>query len=370
MTRTAETPSRIDALLAGYRPSGGMPDELIAPDGGVRPVWRELLALIAGSTPDELSRRTARGDQYLRDAGVFFRSYGDEDETERDWPLSHLPVLICEGEWRGIEAGLTQRAEVLEDLCADLYGENRLVAGGHLPPGLLGDNREWLRPLVGTQPRGGHFLHFVSFEIGRGPQGGWWVLGDRTQAPSGAGFALENRIATARVFPDLFGGLNVYRLAQFFREFRDALNELSDPGSRVAILTPGQAADTYLEHAYIARYLGLMLLEGEDLAVRGGRVMVRTVEGLKPVSALWRRLDANWADPLELEESSAIGTAGLVGAVRAGGVTMVNALGAGVLETRALLAFMPRISRILTGKPLAMPNIATWWCGTEKELDS
>ena len=369
MSRAAKTPSRLDSLLSAYRPPGSMPDELLEAGGTVRPVWSELLAAIAASHPEDLARRKARGEQYLRDAGIFHRTYGADDTSERDWPLSHLPVLIGEGEWRKIEAGLTQRAEILEAVCADLYGENRLVAEGHLPPALIGDNREWLRPLVGAQPRGGHFLHFIAFEIGRGPRGGWWVLGDRTQTPSGAGFALENRIATTRVFPDVFGGLYVHRLAPFFREFRDALHDLNDPGSRVAILTPGLAADTYLEHAYIARYLGLMLLEGEDLAVRNGRIMVRTVAGLKPVSTLWRRLDANWADPLELEETSAIGTAGLVSAVREGGVTVVNALGAGVLETRALLAFMPRISKILTGAPLTLPNIATWWCGTSAERE-
>ncbi len=369
MSRAAPTPSRRDALLSGYRPAGGMPDELLAPGGGVRPVWAELLTALADSSPADLARRRSRGEQYLRDAGVFHRTYAADDSSERDWPLSHLPVLIGEDEWREIEAGLVQRADVLEALCADLYGDNQLVADGHLPPGIIGDNKEWLRPLVGARPRGGHFLHFIAFEIGRGPRGGWWVLGDRTQTPSGAGFALENRIATTRVFSDVFADLYVHRLAPFFRQFRDALQDLTEAGSRVAILTPGLAADTYLEHAYIARYLGLMLLEGEDLAVRNGRVMVRTVAGLKPVSALWRRLDASWADPLELEETSAIGTAGLVGAIRTGGVTMVNALGAGVLETRALLAFMPRISKILTGEPLAMPNIATWWCGTRAERD-
>jgi uncharacterized circularly permuted ATP-grasp superfamily protein/uncharacterized alpha-E superfamily protein len=369
VTRPERHPPDREALLAGYRRDGDMPDELVARDGSVRPVWEGLVSLVAEAAPEDLRRRTARADQYLRDAGIFFRTYGGEGASERDWPISHLPVLVAETEWRGIEAGLIQRAEVLEAVCADLYGPNRLVAEGHLPPALIGDNREWLRPIVGTPPRGGHFLHFIAFEIGRGPQGGWWLLGDRTQTPSGAGFALENRIATRRVFPDVFGALNVHRLAPFFREFRDALQALNDPDGRAAILTPGPAADTYLEHAYIARYLGLMLLEGEDLAVRHGRLFVRTVAGLKPVSTLWRRLDADWADPLELEEASAIGTPGLVGAVRAGGVTVVNALGSGVLETRAFLAFMPRICEILTGEPLAMPNVATWWCGTAAERD-
>lgn len=173
-----------------------------------------------------------------------------------------------------------------------------LVAQGHLPAEVIAENPEWLRPLVGVKPRSGHFLHFIAFDIGRGPDGDWWVLGDRTQAPSGAGFALENRIATARIFNELYAGSNVARLAEFFRVFREALMGLrGDDGSRIGILTPGPMNDTYFEHAYIASYLGLMLLEGEDLTVREGKVLVRTVAGLKPVSVLWRRLDAAWADP-------------------------------------------------------------------------
>ena len=230
-------------------------------------------------------------------------------------------------------------------------------------------SKEWLRPLVGVKPRSGHYLSFVAFEIGRGPEGDWWVLGDRTQAPSGAGFALENRIATARVFSEFYPAANVYRLAGFFQTFRDALRGLrNENDSQVAILTPGLWNDTYFEHAYIARYLGLMLLEGEDLTVEKGQVMVRTVAGLAPVSVLWSRLDAAYADPLELEEGSRLGTPGLVESIRRGNLTMVNALGSGILETRALLAFLPRI-QALRGEPLKLSNIATWWCGQQAERE-
>ena len=215
-----------------------------------------------------------------------------------------------------------------------------------LPPGLIASSPEFLRPFAGVKPAGGHFLHFCAFELGRGPNGQWWVLGDRMQAPSGAGFALENRVATTRALSDIYGEMHVHRLAGFFRRFRDALTGLaSEPFGRVAILTPGPLNETYFEHAYIARYLGIMLLEGEDLTVADGRLMVRTVSGLKPISVLWRRLDAAFADPLELRSDSQIGTPGLVEAVRRGSVTSVNALGSGILETRALLAFLPRISR-------------------------
>ncbi len=370
----AQQPRRVGDTIAGlltsYRPLPGVADELLDKSGQVRPVWRQFVNHFLALSKEDVATRFARGDQHLRDAGVFFRQYGKADAAgERDWPLSHIPVLIHEKEWNEISDGLIQRAELLESVVADLYGENKLVAGGHLPASLIGMSKEWLRPLVGVKPRSGHYLSFVAFEIGRGPEGDWWVLGDRTQAPSGAGFALENRIATARVFSEFFSAANIYRLAGFFQTFRDALRGLRDENdSQVAILTPGLWNDTYFEHAYIARYLGLMLLEGEDLTVEKGQVMVRTVAGLAPVSVLWSRLDAAYADPLELEEGSRLGTPGLVETVRRGNLTMVNALGCGILETRALLAFLPRI-QALRGEPLKLSNIATWWCGQQAERE-
>jgi len=351
-----------------YRALADVPDELVDADGAVRPVWRTFLDHFRALDPEDVTRRFARGDQYLRDSGVFYRQYGAGVSVERPWPLAHVPVLIPEADWAEVSQGLIQRANLLEALMADLYGENRLVAEGHLPPGLIAGNAEWLRPMVGVRPRSGHYLHFISFEIGRGPDGNWWILADRTQAPSGAGYALENRVATSRVFSEIYAEQNVHRLAGFFRSFRNALQTPQDdrPG-RVAILTPGPLNETYYEHAYIARYLGFTLVQGEDLTVEDGQLMVRTVGGLSPLSVLWRRLDSSYADPIELDPRSRLGTPGLVSVLRAGGVTMVNALGSGVLETRALMAFLPKLAPILLNEPLRLSNIATWWCGGAKQ---
>ncbi|MHA3977484.1 circularly permuted type 2 ATP-grasp protein [Halovulum sp. GXIMD14794] len=363
-----DLPETLSALLADYEPRAGVADELFDASGGMRPVWAPFIDQLAQLSPEDIATHFAHGDQYLRDAGVFYRQYSADAQQERDWPLSHIPVLLREDEWTGICEGLTQRAELLERLVADLYGPARLVRDGHLPAELVARNPEWHRALVGIAPASGHFLHFLAFEIGRSPDGSWLVLGDRAQAPSGAGFALENRMATARVFPEPFPRANVRRLAGFFRAFRDAMDAL--PGAerrRTAILTPGPGNDTYFEHAYIARYLGLALLEGEDLIVKNGAVQVRTVSGPQPVGVLWRRLDAAYADPLELDESSQIGTPGLVDAIRQSNVNMVNALGAGILETRAFMAFLPKLADVLLGEPLKLPNIATWWCGQPTE---
>ncbi len=360
-------PNQETPLLADYKLRKGVADELFDTNGTMRPAWTAFMGQLAKLSPEQVSERFARGDSYLRDAGVFFRQYSADPLQEREWPLSHIPVILNEQEWQGICAGLTQRAELLERVMADLYGEARLVREGHLPAALIAQNPEWHRALVGIKPASGHFLHLIAFEIGRSPDGSWLVLGDRTQSPSGAGFALENRMATARIFPEPAPRANVQRLAGFFRAFRTALDDLNRSGGRAAILSPGPGNDTYFEHTYIARYLGLPLLEGEDLIVENGTVQVRTVSGPQHVGVLWRRLDTGYADPLELDEASQIGTPGLVDAVRQGNVNIVNALGSGVLETRALLAFLPKISRSLMGEKLQMPNIATWWCGQPRE---
>ncbi|KWV43813.1 hypothetical protein AS026_19240 [Rhizobium altiplani] len=358
-----------DAVL-GYTPLPGVADEMVDTNGAIRPVWQRFFSHLSGMPEKELTERFTRADRYLRDAGVFYRAYGSTGSAERSWPLSHVPVLIDAREWEAVSAGLVQRADLLEAIVADVYGQNRLVAEGVLPPALIAANPEYQRPLVGVTPAGGHYLHFCAFEIGRGPDGNWWVLADRTQAPSGAGFALENRVATTRAFSDIYAETPVHRLASFFGAFRDALQGMKHSGDdRIAVLTPGPANETYYEHAYIARYLGFMLLEGEDLAVVNGKVMVRTVSGLKPITVLWRRLDSAYSDPLELNQNSHIGTPGLVEALRAESVTIVNALGSGIIETRALLAFMPTICRRLFGEELKLPSIATWWCGQKGERE-
>ena len=315
-----------------------------------------------------MDRRFARGDQYLRDAGVLFRQYDATVSSERDWPLSHIPVMLEDAEWATIAQGLIQRADLLEDVARDLYGPNELVATGQLPTTLLTQNPAWLRPLVGVTPPMGRYLNFMAFDIGRGPDGKWWVISDLIEAPSGAGFAIENRVAMTRVFPNFFKSANIHRLAGFFQEVQQGLSDLrGTQDGQIAVLSPGALNEGYFEHAYLARYLGLLLVEGEDLIVQDGQAMVRTVAGPKPLSLLWRRLNGMLCDPLELDAESALGTPGMLDAVRQGNLSVVNGLGAGVLETRALMAFLPKIAQALKGEDLILPNIATWWCGHDAE---
>src|SRR6516165_4834761 len=354
----------IEPLLSGYRPLPGIFDEMVDREGRVRAHWQPLLAMLARLGSNEIGRRFGAADRHLRDSGVFYRVYEDASGAERPWPLSHVPLLIDGAEWQALKAGLVQRAELLEAVLADAYGPANLAREGRLPAVVIAGNPEFLRPLVGVAPAGGAHLRFYAVDVGRSPDGHWWVLGDRTQAPSGAGYALENRLALSRAMPEVYRGLKVERLAPFFQAFQaelSALNRRDD--SRACVLTPGPMNETYFEHAYLARYLGFLLVEGEDLTVRDDGVFIRTVSGLRRAEVLVRRLDSDFADPLELSARSRLGVPGLVQAIRDGTVIVANALGSGVVEGRALLSFLPALAPALLGRPLDLPNVATWWLG-------
>lgn len=353
---------RMAQWMRDYARLPGIPDEYIGPDGAPRAVWSRFFDAFAAMAPADIERRFASADRHLREAGVTYRAPGDT--ADRLWPLSHLPLIIDEAEWQQLTAGIAQRAELFEMILRDLYGEGRLVADGAVPAAAIAGSSEYLRPVCGVKPPGGRYLHFYAADVGRGPDGRWWILGDRTQAPSGAGYALENRLVLSRAFSNLYKSMNVERVAPFFEAFRDSLRASADRDEpRIGLLTPGAFSETYFEHATLARYLGFLLVEGDDLAVSGDRIHIRTVAGLKRLDVLLRRVDSNFLDPLELNASSHLGVPGLIDVLRKNGVVVANMPGSGVLEGRALLGFLPSLSRRLLGEELKMPHIATWWCG-------
>jgi len=353
-----------EQLVAGYRPLPGIFDEMMDADGRMRAHWHPFLSMLSRLGGEEINRRFAAADRYLRDSGVFYRVYEDPSGAERPWPLSHVPLLIAASEWKQLEAGLIQRANLLEAVLADAYGPGQLIRDGRLPAALVAGNPEFVRPLVGVTPAGEAHLRFYAVDVGRGADGRWWVLGDRAQAPSGAGYAIESRLALARALPDTYRGTRVQRVAPFFQALQAELSAFNrQDDTRVCLLTPGPMNETYFEHAYLARYLGLLLVEGEDMTVRDDGVFIRTVSGLRRAEVLLRRLDADFADPLELNAASRLGVAGLLQAVRDGKVVIVNALSAGLIEARAMLAFLPALAPPVLGEDLAIPNVATWWLG-------
>src|SRR5271154_1215982 len=360
----------LEQFISGYRLLPGIFDEMMDGDGRVRAHWQPFLSMLAALGSDEINRRFAAADRYLRDSGVFYRVYEDAAGIERPWPLSHIPLIIEPGEWRQLEVGLIQRVDLLEAVLADSYGPGTLTRDGRLPAALIAGNPEFLRPLVGVEPPGGAHLRFYAVDVGRGADGRWWVLGDRTQAPSGAGFALENRLALSRAIPDVYRSTRVERLAPFFHAFQAELSSFnSQDDSRVCLLTPGPMNENYFEHATLARYLGFLLVEGDDLAVSGDRIHIRTVAGLKRLDVLLRRVDSNFLDPLELNAASQLGVPGLIDVLRKNGVVVANMPGSGVMEARGLLGFLPSLSQRFFGEDLKMPHIATWWCGQKSARD-
>ena len=340
-------------------------DELRGPDGAIRPHWRAFAKTLTGLSPEEFARRRANAGAMVRDNGVTYNVYDETAGQTRPWQLDIVPFILSASDWRAIETAVVQRAKLADALLADIYGEQRLIRDGHLPPHLVYGHPQFLRPLTGIKPPGGVHVHLYSADLVRAADGSWRVTASRADAPSGLGYALENRLVVSQTFPDSFGDMRVARLASFFNTYRENVYALAaSRRDRAVLLTPGPYNESYFEHVYLAHYLGLTLVEGDDLAVRDGQVYLKTLTGLERVGAIFRRVDSDFCDPLEFRGDSALGVPGLVEAARAGNVVIANALGAGVIESPALDAYLPALCQAVLGEALKFPHIDTVWCGT------
>jgi uncharacterized circularly permuted ATP-grasp superfamily protein/uncharacterized alpha-E superfamily protein len=320
----------------------------------------------------ELQRRREEAWRLVRENDVTYNIYGDPAGMGRPWKLDLVPLLIESEEWRTIEAGLLQRAELLNLLLLDIYGPRNLVRKGLIPPELVYGHPGFLYPCANLPMPGSKALTFYAADLARDSNGQINILSDRAQAPSGAGYALENRLVISRVLPSLFRDSHTHRLANFFRNVRHALNRLSPREGEepnIVLMSPGPANEAYFEHAYLANYLGYTLVEGGDLTVRDNRVWLITLEGLRPVDVILRRMDDSYCDPVELRDDSYLGVPGLTNAVRNGKVSIANPLGSGVLENPALLSFLPELSKYLLGEELRIPSVPAWWCGDHAQCE-
>jgi uncharacterized circularly permuted ATP-grasp superfamily protein/uncharacterized alpha-E superfamily protein len=347
-------------------------DEMVLADGGMRPHWQPFVDQVEAITLPELRQRWEEAKHLISENGVTYNVYGDPQGMDRPWELDPIPLLLSPGDAAALEAGLTQRARLLELVLSDLYGPRKLLTRGLLPPQLVFGHPSYLRPCHGLKIPGDRHLHLYAADVGRSPDGSFQVLSDRTQAPSGAGYVLENRFVLLRMLPEVFRDCRVQRLALFFRTLRETLRSIAPhdrDNPRVVLLTPGPYNETYFEHAFLAGYLGYQLVEGSDLTVRDNRVYLKLLGGLQPVDVILRRLDDSYCDPLELRRDSFLGVPGLVQAVRAGNVALANALGSGLVESPAMMAYLPAICRALLGEDLRMPSVPTWWCGDPVALD-
>lgn len=361
---TNKTPSPVD-LFASYQPPAGCYDELNAGSAN-RAAWTGLTGHLNTLGIAELQRRGDAALRQLRENGATYNVHGDAFGGDHPWELDLVPCVVHEREWNTLAGGLAQRAKLLDLLLADLYGAQTSLREGLLPPEIIFDNPAYLRPCHGLPAAGGNHLHFYGVDIARGPGGHWCVLGDRTQMPAGAGYVLENRIVLSRLLSEHFRDSQVHRLAHFFQRYRETLQRLSPrrrENPRIVMLSNGPQDVTYFEHAFLARYLGQTLVEVEDLAVREQTAWLKMLGGLQPVDVIVRRVEDAACDPLELGGPAARGLPGLLQAVRSGEVAVVNALGSGLLESPAIMPFLPGLCRHFLAEDLLVPSIATWWCG-------
>lgn len=345
---------------------------MLGEDGNLRPHWQTFFESFLQLEPADIQDRSQDILRLLKENGVTYNIYDDPSGFKRPWYLDIVPFLISRQEWETIESGLVQRAELFNLILKDIYGPNRLIKNNLLPPELIYYHKGFLRQCVGIPHLHKHSLIVYSADIARSPDGKIWVLSDRTQAPSGSGYALENRMAMANVLPELFNGLEVRHLTSYFDMLRDSLQELAPvqkENPRIVVLTPGPGNETYFEHSFLSSYLGITLVQGEDLMVKDNCVWLKTIGGLEKVDVILRRVDDVFCDPLELKEDSQLGVPGLLQAVRNGNVSIANPLGSGVLENPGLVPFLQNISRYFLNEELIIPTVASWWCGQQKERD-
>ena len=357
--------------LRGHTTGSAPADAAAAAGAGLTPGWEQFFTHLGNDGFHDLTRRTANLERQIRDNGITYNVYADADGPQRPWSLDLFPLIISPDSWKQIETGVLQRVRVLDRVMADVYGPQRLLAEGLLPPALVQGHPGYLRAMHGVRPVGGTHLHIAAFDLARGPDGKWWVVSQRTQAPSGLGYLLENRLIVSRMFPQAFESMHVQRLAATYRGLIENLKAMSPAGadSHIALLTPGPYNETYFEHAYLARYLGLTLVEGSDLTVRDQKLYLKTLQGLEPIHGLLKRLDDQFLDPLELRPDSTLGVPGLLQVIRAGNVLVANAPGSAFLESTALLGFLPALARHLLGEELLLPALPTWWCGERAAME-
>ncbi|MFC7505518.1 circularly permuted type 2 ATP-grasp protein [Nocardioides sp. CPCC 206347] len=344
-------------------------DEVVGPDGSLRAPWKRLAEIATQISPEDMHRVTEEIARFLEDDGV---TYSRPGERPSRWRLDPVPFVLDAASWQVLEVGLAQRAELLNAVLADLYGDQTLLSSGIVPAAVVLGHRDFSRVMARASANDPRPLVLSATDLGRDQDGTWKVLGDRTQAPSGLGYALENRRVLSRVMPELYREADLHRMAPYFWALRSALlqsasGDLPDP--RVVVMSPGLHSETYYDQASIATNLGFPLVQGSDLTVRDGWVLMKTPQRLERVDVILRRVDAAWSDPLELRGDSQLGVAGLAEAVRRGRVRVVNGLGAGVLENPGLLPFLPAACEHLLGEPLRLQGVPTWWCGDPDGLD-
>ena len=358
----------ISSLCQAVAPAkAGHFDEMRTSPTTLREPWFSLFTKLGEQVIARLGESAANVNRVIAENGISYNVFVDRQDQMRPWSLNPLPMVIDAEQWQHIEASLAQRAKLLNAIVKDVYHDGDLLAAAYLPSALVLGNPGYLHAMRQVKVPDDIYLHVIAFDLARDENGSWWVIGQRTQSPSGLGYVLENRLIVSRLFPQAYREMRVQHLAQSYRRLLAGLEAQAQPLAsgtpRFAFLTAGPYSETYFEHAYLARYLGIPLVEGPDLTVRNNEVFLKTVQGLQRIHGLMRRLDDDFCDPLELRADSALGIPGLLQSIRAGKVVMANALGTGFLESPAVQGFLPAICEHLLNETLLMPSLHTWWCG-------
>jgi len=351
-------------LFHGYLPEPGRFDEFMDAGGRVRPAWQCLASQLGAMRPDELEAARASAVRLVREDGAAFNVYADPDDRAFAWRLHTLPLLLAESEWRRIEAAVCQRAQVVARILADLYGPRNLLRQGRIPADLILGGERFIHAVAGHPAMMEEPLTSYAVDLARDADGNWVVLADQTEAPSGLGYALANRLAMTHGFTDLFRRCEAQRLVGYFQGLRDDLVAASGKeDGRIVMLAPEPDQPAYFGHAYLARYLGYTLAQTADLTVRDERLYLKTLDGLQRVDLLLRQIDGFACDPLEVPGTQGLGVAGLIRVIQAGGVQLRNLPGTGVVQNRVLAPFMAALTRHLTGEELLIPDAPALWLG-------
>ncbi|QKF68588.1 circularly permuted ATP-grasp type 2 domain-containing protein [Arcobacter venerupis] len=346
-------------------------DEMFDTKCNIKPHWDDIVKGLEEAGIKQLEQKQLEIDWKLEDNGVTYNIYNDPEGNNRRWNLDPIPLALTSTEWEEVSRGLKQRAKLLNLIFKDLYTEQRLIKEGIVPAEIIFAHKSFIPEVFNFENKDYYSMRFYAADISRGPDGKFWVINDRTQSPSGLGYAIENRLTMNSISNDLYPNVEILKMAKFIEGFKTMLKSLSSSNQDnplIVLLTPGPLNETYFEHSYISSFLDLTLVQGEDLLVKNNQLWLKSLNGLRKVDTLIRRVDSQYCDPLELRNDSHLGVAGLVNVIRKNNLSMINPIGVGILENIGLNPFMKNIAKFLLNEELILPQIATWWCGQKKEL--
>ncbi|MDW3217536.1 MAG: circularly permuted type 2 ATP-grasp protein [Acidimicrobiales bacterium] len=347
-------------------------DEMHGSGTAVRGPYVEYQDWFAEEDPRRLLKKSADAEALFRRTGITFNVYGGSEADERLIPFDIVPRILAAAEWTVLERGMEQRVRAINAFLHDIYHRQEILRAGRIPTSVISDNEAFLPQMIGMTPPGGVYTHIVGTDIVRTGENEFYVLEDNARTPSGVSYMLENRETMLQMFPELFTKSRVRPVSEYPTDLRTSLGACAPAGSghrpTIAVLTPGIHNSAYFEHAFLADQMGVELVEGHDLSVDDGRIVMRTTRGPEPIDVLYRRVDDDFLDPLIFRSDSQLGIAGVMDVYRSGGITIANAPGTGIADDKAIYSYVPDIIEFYTGEKPLLNNVPTWRCAEPDSL--